>query len=80
MRQIAWIGFCLLVFYPSVFAGTREGRPDKEMLRLMELLREWEMIKNFDLVRDLESMERAGEPSAERGSQKSQQRTTKEKK
>jgi len=80
VRRLAWIGFCLLLFYPSAFAGTKEGEPDKEMLRLMELLREWEMLKNLDLVRDLEKVERAGELSPEPSAQKSQQKTTKEKK
>ena len=80
MRQLAWISFCLLLFYPSAFAGTKEGEPDREMLRLIELLREWEMLKNLDLVRDLEKVERAGELPTEKSTQKSQQKTTKEKK
>ena len=79
MRQIAWI-LVFLLFYPAAFAGTREQElPDREMLKIMELLREWEMIKNFDLMRQLDNLDRTEDPAAETVSQKAQRGKTKDK-
>lgn len=79
MRRIAWIFFLILFHSPS-FAGTiQEKLPDREMLKLMELLREWEMIKNFDLMRQLENLERTEGPPTEPVSQIPQRGKTKDK-
>lgn len=57
MRRMIWI-LILLLFCPAAFAATKqEGPPDQEMLKLMELLRDWEMIKNLDLMRQLGTLE-----------------------
>lgn len=79
MRRIAWI-FSLLLFYSSSFAGAKqEELPDREMLKLMELLRDWEMIKNLDLMRQLGNLDRIEEPATEPGSQNAPRGKTKDK-
>ena len=75
MRQLAWATFFFLLFHLFSFAGTKEEkRPDREMLKLMELLRDWEMFKNLDLMRQLDSTE----PASGQGSPKVQQGKTKD--
>lgn len=72
VRRIAWVTFFLFFLYPSCFTALRaEEEPDREMLRLMELLQEWEIINNLDMMRQLETVERIEETSAERGYQES---------
>lgn len=77
MRQIAWATFFLFHFCFSSFAGTKEEElPDREMIRLMELLREWDMIKNLDLMRQLVNLEGTEEgPADETGQKPPRQRT-----
>ena len=73
MRELAWITSFLLLLHLFSFAGTREEkRPDQEMLRLMEFLREWDMIKNLDFMRQLDSVSRMEEAASEQGFQKAQ--------
>ena len=79
MRGIAWI-FVLLLFGPSSFAASKqEETPDREMLKLMELLRDWDMIKNLDLMRQMEQLERTGDSSAEPEPRSSRREKTKDK-
>lgn len=60
MRKIAWTISLLLLFTPPLLASTREEeRPDREMLRLMDLLRDWDVIKDLDLMRQMDAMDRA---------------------
>ncbi|MBI2987178.1 MAG: hypothetical protein HYY45_10475 [Deltaproteobacteria bacterium] len=78
MRRVAWI-FFLLLFYSYCFAGTKqEELPDREVLKLMELLRDWDMIKNLDLMRQMDQLEPMAEPGTEPASQGSQRRNTKD--
>jgi hypothetical protein len=47
---------------PSAFSATKDQEPpDKEMLKMMEFLREMEMIKQVDLMQDLHHVEAVGE-------------------
>ena len=49
MGQITRTTLFLFVFLPLFFATPRaEEQPDREMLRLMELLEEWEIINNLE--------------------------------
>ncbi len=78
MRRVAWI-FFLLLFHSHSFAGAKqEEPPDREMLKLMELLRDWDMIKNLDLMRQMDQVEPMAEPGTEPASQASQRRKTKD--
>jgi hypothetical protein len=79
VRELAWIGFCVLLSYPPAFAAAQEGEPDKEMLRMMELLRDWEMFRNFEMVRNLDSLDPADEAPSGGSAQKPLQKATKEK-
>lgn len=72
MRKIAWIVFLLISFSSSFAATKAEERPDKEMLKLMELLREWDMIKELDLMRQMENLDRMEQPGTGASSQDSQ--------
>ena len=79
MRRIAWF-LLLFLFYSSSFAATKqEELPDREMLRVMDLLREWEMIKNLDLMRQLGNLDQMEGSVTEPGSQNPQRGKTKEK-
>ena len=79
MRRIAWILF-LVLFYSSSFAATKqEELPDREMLKLMELLREWEMIKDLDLMRQLGNLDQTEGSGTGPSSQNPQRGKTKDK-
>jgi len=71
VRQITWLVFFLSFSISPSFAGTKEERPDREMLKLMELLKEREMIQNLDLMRQLERLDRMEESPQDQGTQKS---------
>ncbi len=53
----------LALFVASAgFAATKDpGLPDREMLKMMELLREIEMIKQMDLLQDMHNLETGGD-------------------
>lgn len=73
MRE-RWRRFFLVLFIPSILAvsfallGAQEKKeekpPDREMVRMMELLQDWEIIRNMDLLRDLDGLERQENPAA----------------
>ena len=46
----------LFVSSPGV-AATKDEPPDREMLKMMELLREMEMIKQMEMLRDMHVVE-----------------------
>jgi hypothetical protein len=50
----------LLAAAPASGATKDQAPPDKEMLKLMEFLREMEMIKQMDMMRDLQLLEAGG--------------------
>jgi len=78
VRRVAWI-FFLLLFYSHGLAGAKpEEPPDREMLKLIELLRDWDMIKNLDLMRQMDQVEPTAEPGREPVSQGNQPRKTKD--
>jgi len=79
VRKIACIVFLLISFSSSFAATKAEERPDREMLKLMELLRDWEMIKELDLMRQIENLNRMEEPGKGAISQDSQRGKTKDK-
>jgi hypothetical protein len=52
----------LLIAVPGLCAATREtDLPDREMLKMMEFLREMEMVKHMELMRELDRAEALGE-------------------
>jgi len=60
----------LFVSSPGV-AATKDERPDREMLKMMELLREMEMIKQMEMLRDLHVVESGGDHAKNSMPQKS---------
>jgi hypothetical protein len=70
VRQLIWIFVVLLAYSSSVAATKEDERPDKEMLGLMEFLRDIEMIKNLELMRQMDSLERMEQPSTKQSTDK----------
>jgi hypothetical protein len=46
-------------------ASKESAAPDKEMLRMMDFLREMEMIKQAEMMQDLSQVDRIGDPSSD---------------
>lgn len=71
MRSVAWIPLFSALVSTASIAAVPNDRPDKEMLQMMELLRNMEMIKQIDLMQDMQKVDAAGEPIAGATAQKS---------
>ena len=58
-----WLSLGILLITTSAgFAATKQAEPpDKEMLKMIEFLREMEMIKQLDMLRELDRAESLGE-------------------
>ena len=51
----------VLAAAPPLMSATKDQElPDKEMLRMMEFLREIEMIKHMEIMRDMPQVESVG--------------------
>jgi hypothetical protein len=65
MRKASWL-LLLLWLTESVgsFAATKQvEQPDKEMLRMMDLLKDWDVINNMEMMKDLQEVApEAGQP------------------
>jgi hypothetical protein len=44
----------LLAPIASLAASKESDQPDKEMLRMMDVLKDWDVINNMDMIRDLQ--------------------------
>lgn len=64
------LSFALLVPWHGV-AATKDEPPDREMLKMMELLREMEVIKQMEMLRDMHVVESAGDQGTNPTPQKS---------
>lgn len=65
------LAFTLLVTSVG-FAATRDSEPpDRDMLKMIEFLREMEMIKQIDMLQDLHNLEIDGDPARSTTPQKS---------
>jgi len=54
----------LLIAAPALFGATKEQEPpDKEMLKMIEFLRDMEMIKQLEMMRELDRAESLKEPA-----------------
>jgi hypothetical protein len=70
----------LLAAAPASGATKDQAPPDKEMLKLMEFLREMEMIKQIEMMRDMQQVETIGaqaKQSAPRGAAPAKKETPK---
>ena len=72
MRHVTWPIVLLVLTVSTVgFAANKDGSaPDKEMLRMMDFLREMEMIKQAEMMQDLSQVEQVGDQSSDTRPQK----------
>jgi hypothetical protein len=67
VRHASWLILLLpLALPPAGLAATKDvAPPDKEMLRMMDFLRDMEMIKQVEMMQDLSQVEQGGDPSSD---------------
>jgi hypothetical protein len=72
MRQPSWLMLLLILAAPQAsFAAAKDNEPpDKEMLRLMDFLRDMEMIKQAEMMQDLAQVEAVGNPISDKAVRK----------
>ena len=58
MRKAPWLLLLLWVMKsPGLFAATKQvEQPDKEMLRMMDFLKDWDVINNMEMLKDLQQV------------------------
>ena len=58
-----WLVLFVLALTPATLlaASKQAERPDKEMLRMMDFLRDLEVIKNMDMMKDMQHVEPVGD-------------------
>lgn len=73
MRPVAWLILLVaLMVSRAGFTATKDNQPpDKEMLRMMDFLRDMEMIKQAEMMQDLSQVEQGGDQGPEPRSGKS---------
>jgi hypothetical protein len=65
MRTPQWLFLLIFVMQPlgSLAATKQAEQPDKEMLRMMDFLKDWEVINNMEMMKDLQQVApEAGQP------------------
>ena len=72
MRQVTGLTLLLVLTVSTAgFAASKDSQPpDKEMLRMMDFLREMEMIKQAEMMQDLSQVEQVGDQSSDTRPQK----------
>ncbi len=69
----------MLLLDPMALAATQKDEsPDREMLQMIDFLRDWEMIKNMEMMRELQAIEQAGNQGSKASTQKTFPGTKKE--
>ena len=58
MRKAPWALFLLGLMQPlgSPAATKPAEQPDKEMLRMMDFLKDWDVIDNMEMMKDLQQV------------------------
>jgi len=60
-----WILLFSLVLAPAASAASKEPEPpDREMLRMMDFLKDLEVIKNLEMMKDIQQLEQMGDQPA----------------
>lgn len=72
MRLVTWPIVLLVLAVSTVgFPASKESAaPDKEMLRMMDFLREMEMIKQAEMMQDLSQVDQVGDQNPDTRPQK----------
>ena len=63
MKHRNWLPLAVVLAAapPALSATKDQEQPDKEMLKMMEFLRDMEMIKQVEMMQDLHHVESVGE-------------------
>lgn len=63
MRNHNWFTLVVLLATsaPSLAATKDSDRPDREMLRMIDFLKEMEMIKQIEMMQDMQQFEQIGD-------------------
>ena len=58
MRKPRWHLVLIFVILPlgSLAATKQAEQPDKEMLRMMDFLKDWEVINNMEMMKDMQQV------------------------
>ncbi len=59
MRRFRWLFSFLIVLQPlGSLAATKQAAeiPDKDMLRMMDFLKDWELINNMEMMKDMQQV------------------------
>lgn len=58
MRKSRWLLLLIFVMQPlgSLAATKQSEQPDKEMLRMMDFLKDWEVINNMEMMKDMQQV------------------------
>ncbi len=58
MRNLRWLLllFFLMPAWGSLAATKQTETPDKEMLRMMDFLKDWEVINNMEMMKDMQQV------------------------
>ena len=58
MRNPQWLLLLVFVMQPlgSLAATKQTETPDKEMLRMMDFLKDWEVINNMEMMKDMQQV------------------------
>ena len=73
MNPAIWLVLAVLLVAPvaSPSATKDQSPPDKEMLKMIEFLRDMEMIKQLDMMQELHNVESASDQAKNANAQKS---------
>jgi hypothetical protein len=69
MRHRRWLLLLAFLVFPlSSMAATKQTEtPDKEMLRMMDFLKDWEVINNMEMMKDMEQVAPETQPPPRSG-------------
>ena len=58
MRNPRWLLLLIFVMQPlgSLAATKQKEQPDKEMLRMMDFLKDWDVISNMEMMKNMEQI------------------------
>jgi hypothetical protein len=72
MIRPSWLLLLLFMGVPNAHSATRDNeRPDRELLNMLDFLRDMEMVKQMDILRELHQVEVVGDFRSENTAQKS---------
>ena len=65
-KTIGLVAFSLVLAALAGLAAEKPSdKPDPEMLRMMDLLKDWEMFKNMELLKEMQRIDKQPTPTAQ---------------